>query len=141
MTIEIIGSNLDKSFEHFNIKATKTYETEPDWLDISLQTWELSKEEFQRYCDIPDSEWINEDHGWWAYGGSNFSKDDLSTIVIDGKEVLAFKMYTTSFDYENLVDYFDSHLGISKYNNYAYVIQDLAEYNHLTKAEFMKLYW
>lgn len=142
--VQIIGINLDLAMEELDVKADKKFQAEPDHIGVSLQVWELSDEDFAFICNINDEDWL-EEHGWWINGGCNHPKDQVTLATINGKKLKAFveepSDYDIIFEYVNLSDYFDSHIGISKYNNIAYYIHSLAELNEMTKSDFMKKFW
>jgi len=145
--VQIIGGQLELALKFYDIKADKKYESEPDILDISLQVWELSDEEFGKLTSIED-DWFEQSFAytsWWINGGCNHSKDQTAVTEINNNMLTVFTEEFSGeeivWGYVNLNDYFESHLGISKYNNMAYYIHSLAELNNMTKADFMKKYW
>lgn len=143
--IQIIGVNLDLAVEELEIQAEKKFEAEPDFVGVSLQVWELNNEDFAFLCNIAEQEKWSGNHGWWVNGGCNHPKEDVATTKINNKELTVFTQelneHYIPWGYTNLVDYLESHLGITSYNNIAYYIHSLAELNNMTKAEFMKKYW
>lgn len=142
--VQIIGANLDLAMQELEVQAEKKFETEADFLDVSLQVWELNNEDFSFLCKIERQDWSDE-YGWWVNGGCNHPKEDIAITKINGKELTVFtqefnKEYIT-WGYTSLTDYLESHLGITSYNNISYYIHSLAELNNMTKAEFMRKYW
>lgn len=142
--VQIIGANLDLAMQELNVKSEKMFQAEPDFLDVSLQVWELNNEDFAFLCNIEPEDW-KEEYGWWVNGGCNHSKEDIAKTKINNKELIVFIQEFNEpyipWGYTNLADYLESHLGITSYNNVAYYIHSLAELNNMTKAKLMKKYW
>jgi len=139
--VQIIGANLELAIQELNIDAEKKFQAEPDFLDVALQVWELSDEQFAYICNIEPENW-EEEYGWWVNGGCNHSLNETKPFIINNESILAFTRDSfTADEYPNLSDYLESHIGISKYNNIAYYIHSLAELNNMSKAELMKKYW
>lgn len=144
--IQIIGGNLEQAFEHYNIKAEKKFQAEPDFIGVALEVWELSNEDYTLLSEIQD--WLDKPFAhksWWVNGGCNHSKDEVAIATIKDQKlkvfVSVFHDNEITWDYINLNDYFESYLGISKHSNMAFYIHSLAELNNMTKAEFMKKFW
>jgi len=150
---EIMGSNLEQAMIDFNIKAKKTYESEKDWLDVSLQVWELDEENFHKLCICPENKWSSSKHGWWRYSGCNYSKNKVVLGTMKEKSVKLFankdgelsgllEGFNISEDsFKNIKEYLSEYIGISKHENYTYFIHSLAELNKMSKSEFMRKYW
>lgn len=144
--IQIIGGNLEQAFEHYNIKAEKKFQAEPDIMDVALQVWELSNEDFAILSEEED--WFDQPFGfkaWWINGGALYAENDVTKGKLNGEVVnlidTPYKVNRISLNYINVQDYLESHIGISKHNNICYYIHSLAELNNMTKAEFMKRFW
>ncbi|MGE6515178.1 hypothetical protein [Lysinibacillus sphaericus] len=156
MNKQIIGANLDLSFPELKISATKVHETEKDWLGVALQVWEMEEREYQKFGLIEEDDWKQE-YGWWRNAGCNHT-GKKHEFIVKGHRMIGFaednhylhdREYYALEDgeelpqikFENLHEYLENYIGISKHENYTYFVHSLAEINGLTKAEIFKRYW
>jgi len=150
---EIIGSNLEQAMKDFKIKAKKTFESEKDGLDVSLQVWELDEENFHKLCIIQEKDWNSSEHGWWRYSGCNYNKNKIVLGIVKEKSIELFANEVEGSlglledfniledSFKNIKEYLSEYIGISKHENYTYFIHSLAELNEMSKSEFMRKYW
>lgn len=156
---EILGGELDKAFQELRINAKKTYEIKnKHWEYCELyQVWELSDEDFEQICNIPDNEW-KDDWGWWRYAlGSNmcnpFSRYNINhhyLLAWDGDSRLNFleenktlkpeDRYYDERKYNSLLQYFCNEIGASTERNVCAVAVDLATINGITMSELFRKY-
>ena len=160
--VEILAKNIENLFEN---TANRIYQGTkydvyaiPD--SVHKNMCDMSDEEFEQKC--PD--------GWWRSAeGSTFGSPD-TTVIINGKEILAWcgeyrKNYYTDCcsdcgdfqtlckattediemclgtkKYDTLLNYLCQELGVSSAKNVCAVCVDLAKYNNMTMAELFSVY-
>jgi hypothetical protein len=147
--IEILGAELDIAFEELKMNVLKTYEiiNKPWDYCETYQVWELSEEDFEKICSIPDNEW-KDNWGWWRYAkGSNLGsvghRYNINGHYIsawDGYKRENTKDYPWNREYKTLLQYFCNEIGVSTEKNVCAVAVDLAEQNGITMAELFKKY-
>jgi hypothetical protein len=147
-TVEILGGNLKEAMHYFYMpSARQTYKGE------RFEVWKLSKEDFERLCDISDEAWEswcdeNEAFAWFRAGRSIYEGCDLYEFDVNGEKMLGYLDRTcktsvehfTSCDYEDFTHYACKVLGHSTEKNITCLATSLADENDMTLAEFMTKY-
>lgn len=152
---QILGNNLTGAIQALKIKA------ELKWKNDSFEVWELSDSEFERFCNVPDEEWDNEQFGWWRYSnGCILEGSTLYEYTVNGNKMLGYidqheienlnegespddmvdETYFTETAYQSFTSWLSSVLDISTEKNITAVAISLAKENGLTLAEFMRKY-
>lgn len=141
---EILASNIDNALKVLGIFGINTYNGE------RYQVWELSDEEFEKLCNIPDKDWL-EDYGMWrSANGSVLMGDPLDTFIVNNRNMLGFvgsfreedakenetlpeedQMPPREMSYFDLFDYMCEELGASQPKNIVAVAMDLANINNI----------
>jgi hypothetical protein len=153
---EIIGDNLEKVMEVYNINATKTYQSSNETTDFS-QVWELSEDDLEKLCNISDDNWLYE-YGWFRSAeGSNMGvvhkRYNINNHYINawdgaGREDQEEENKSLSVDdrlieprkYHDLLEYFCEELGASTEKNVTALAIDLAKENDMKVSELFKKY-
>lgn len=153
---EILGDNLEKVIEVYDIKAVKTYQSNNTTTDFR-QVWELEKKDFDKLCNISDDDWLD-DYGWYRYAeGSNMGFVDrrynINNHYIkawdgvgredweeENKKVSPDDRWFEPRKYSNLLEYFCEEIGASTEKNVTALAIDLAKQNGLKMSELFKKY-
>jgi len=160
--IEILaGDGIANAFNELGIDAKNTYKRvmpkdDGNYHGEAYEVWELSNEDHERLCNIPEGDWKDE-WGWWRSAeGSNMDNvsrryninhhyimawDDRhldwekenKTLPVDDR-------WAEPREYKDLLEYFCEEIGASTERNVCALATDLARKNGITMGElFTKL--
>lgn len=130
------GEGLENALRQLCPKAKRVYTSQ------RYEVWELSDEDFDKICDIDESDWKSV-WGWWRYSeGSNLG-DPNAEYTINGHKLLAWdfnpgKPSCSDRSYHNLSEYMSRELGASTEKNVSAVTTDLAKHNGLTLGQLFQ---
>lgn len=155
---EILGDNLEKAMEVFNITARKTYQGSREDTDFR-QVWELEDNEFEKLCNLSDDDWENNNiEGWWRHAeGSNkglvdrrYNINHHYIMAWDGygreeqeeenKKLPVDDRWIELRKYHDLLEYFCEEIGASTEKNVTALAIDLAKQNNMKLSELFKKY-
>lgn len=149
---EILGNELEKAFEVFNIDAKCTY------VGKDYNIYELTDEEHDTLCDISNEDWL-EGYGFWRSAvGSNQSDNGTDTFEVNDHAMIGFlgdfredqaeenancpeeDIYETEKEYDSLLNYLCDEIGASTESNVIAVAVDLAKLNNMKVGELFTKY-
>lgn len=153
--IQILGNNLTKAIEDYDIKATLKYKTDRDDLgrfDRQFEVWELTEEECNKIDAIPEDVWFERKYGWYRFGERNTNPLGVP-YVVNGHEMLGYESWSSEEDeddedytnepekFKHFMQYLEEVEDLSSDLNIAVTAITLAQYNGLTLADFMSKYY
>lgn len=156
---EILGAELDLAFKELGIPAIKTYESEKLHYSYQekFQVWEMSDEDYERICNLDDSDW-KDDWGWWRGAeGSNMIGAPMRRYNINGHYIIAWDdrhadreeenkklkpddRWPMERKYDYLTQYYCDEIGASTEGNITALSVDLARHNNIKMSELFRKY-
>lgn len=140
---EILAGELDEILTKHGIIAKKTYEA-PTIESIKTQVWEIEEDEFQKLLLVAEKEVENTDK-WIAWGGFPERRSCDARFNINHHYLKAWDNEDRDDGwyprkYENLFNYFDEELRMSKPSSICQLAIDLAESNNMKLSELFSKY-
>lgn len=135
--IEIMGGNLDKSFEELGIKASKIVET----TDSEYQVWSMTENEFETLCSVPETDW-KEDFGWWRSGRCIYEGSASVEYIVNGEKMLGYESESsfTGNEFTSYTNWLNEVMNLSTEKNVVIFAESLARDNGLKLSEFISKY-
>lgn len=144
----LVWGNPKTEFERLNINPKLTWKGFGWDKDEEMRVYYIARDEFDILCDDKDSEnnWID---SCWRYAEGSTLGNLNSNKIINGKELKCFNSIRILYEddqeiedieYDHLLDYLCSCLGVSTESNICAVSVDLARYNHMSMAELFEKY-
>lgn len=146
--MQILGQNLDATFEKLEIQAVKVVETEKTKYKDSYQVWELDELAMEKLESSGD-DWESKD-GWWRFGGCIYEGAANVEYTVNGYKMMGYESQNIYEElgeeswYQDTFSAFEEFMAtamnLTNTSNFAYFAMSLARDNGLTLAEFMRKY-
>lgn len=138
---EILAEGLHPLFDNTSLNGECTYKGN------LYEIWEVSDEDFDIMCDMPDEDFENScpDGMWRSAKGSNLEFLPHREFSINGKSMIGWErendeIFGIGYKYKGLLEYLCCYIGASTPKNVCASAVDLAKMNSVKLSELFEKY-
>lgn len=137
---EILAENLKSLFDNSKLNGRCGYKGK------IYEVWEVSDKDFKTMCEMSETEFEQLcPNGMWRSSEGSSLNLPITTFFVNGKEMKGYQRdcdehYGISRNYENLLDYLCTYIGVSSPKNICAIAVDLAKHNRMSLGVLFTIY-